>query len=156
MASRLYSRARDLLADHGAEEVKTLGDGIVLRCGDAAAAIALGLRLVRECEAEPGFPPLRAGIHSGSAVRRDGEWYGRALNVASRLCSVAGGGEVLVSDAALGEAGDLRKVELGDRRLHWLRNVTEPVAARLVSVRHCGRGRLRITPPLALFARRTA
>jgi class 3 adenylate cyclase len=62
-------------------------------------------------------------------VHRDGDWYGATVNVASRLCSAAGGGEVLVSDATAGAIG-LRDVRLGEPRLHWLKNVVEPVAAR--------------------------
>jgi adenylate cyclase len=69
-------------------------------------------------------------VHTGSAIGHEGDWYGRAVNVASRLCSVAAGGEVLVSEATLAAAGELPAVSVGERRLHWLKNVTEPVAAR--------------------------
>jgi class 3 adenylate cyclase len=70
------------------------------------------------------------GVHSGSAISQDGDWYGRAVNVASRLCSVAAGGEVLVSESTLAAASEMPRVSVGERRLHWLKNVTEPVAAR--------------------------
>jgi class 3 adenylate cyclase len=72
---------------------------------------------------------LRIGVHTGTAVLRDGDWYGSAVNVASRLCSAAGGGEVLVSDTTRGAAGELEGIELGDRPLHWLKHVPEPVIA---------------------------
>jgi class 3 adenylate cyclase len=77
-------------------------------------------------------------MHTGPAVSREGDWYGSTVNVAARLCAAAGGGEVLISEATREAAGRLRKVTLGDRRLHWLRNVTEPVPARLASERLCG------------------
>jgi hypothetical protein len=38
-----------------------------------------------------------------------------------------------VSEATAQAAGRVRGIELGERRLHWLKNVTEPVAARLAS-----------------------
>jgi class 3 adenylate cyclase len=63
-------------------------------------------------------------------VSRDGDWYGSAVNVASRLCSAAGGAEVLVSEEAVLAAGTMDGVALGERRLHWLKNVPEPIAAR--------------------------
>lgn len=135
VALGLYARARKLLPRYTAEEVKTLGDGVVLRCDHPAEAIDLGLRLVEELEGEPDFPSVRVGVHTGSAVRRQGDWYGRAVNVAARLCTAAAGGEVLVSETTLRSAGELRKLELSERRLHWLRNVTEPVAARSASRR---------------------
>jgi class 3 adenylate cyclase len=69
-------------------------------------------------------------MHTGPAVERGGDWYGATVNVASRLCSAAGGGEVLVSETTAKAAGTLREVRLGDARMHWLKNVVEPVAAR--------------------------
>ena len=140
VALALYDRVRELLPDYEAEELKTLGDGVVLRCDDAARGIALGVRIVEEIESMPEFPPVRVGIHTGSAVERQGEWYGRTVNVSARLCTAASGGEVLVSEQARGAAGRLPKVEFGERRLHWLRNVTEPIAAHVASPRVASSG----------------
>jgi adenylate cyclase len=130
VGAALQRHARELAGPHGAEVVKAMGDAAMLRCGDPAAAIRLALCLVAQVEADPRLPPVRVGIHSGSAVSHDGDWYGRAVNVASRLCSVAAGGEVLVSEETLGRAGGQSAISVGERRLHWLKNVTEPVAAR--------------------------
>jgi adenylate cyclase len=135
VALGLYRRVRELVPRYRAEELKTLGDGVVLRCDEAADAIALGLEMVDELESIPAFPPIRVGIHSGPAVQRQGEWYGRTVNVAARLCSAASGGEVLVSEEARSAAGRLARVDFGERRLHWLRNVTEPIAAHVASMR---------------------
>jgi adenylate cyclase len=135
VALGFYERVRALLPRYRAEELKTLGDGVALRCDRAANGIALAVRIVDELGSLPGFPPVRVGVHTGPAVQRQGEWYGRTVNVAARLCSAAGGGEVLVSEQACGIAGRLPKVEFGERRLHWLRNVTEPIAAHVASVR---------------------
>jgi class 3 adenylate cyclase len=57
------------------------------------------------------------------------------VNLASRLCAAAAGGQVLASDRTVAAAGRLREVELGEQRLHWLKNVTEPVAAHPVALR---------------------
>jgi class 3 adenylate cyclase len=137
VALELQRRVRALLPGFGGEEVKALGDGIMLRCSDAAAAIRLGLQIVSTLEEDPSFPLVRIGIHSGEAVAHDGDWYGRTVNVAARLCAVAPGGEVLVSDETRTAAGKMRKVEFGERRLHWLRNVTEPVATFTARERSC-------------------
>jgi class 3 adenylate cyclase len=137
VAEQLYASVRALLAAHGAEEVKTLGDALMLRCDDAERAIRLGLRIVGDLEEIPGFPPVRVGMHTGPAVERNGDWYGNTVNVASRLCSAAGGGAVLVSEATAEAAGPLRKVELAERELHWLKNVREPVAARSARDQAC-------------------
>ncbi len=131
----LQRRVHGLLAEHSAEHVKSLGDGLMLRCGEASAAVRLGLRVVEEMTGEASAPPVRVGIHSGPAVSREGDWYGRTVNVAARLCAVAPGGEVMVSETTRRAAGEISGVEWGERELHWLRNVSEPVGTYLVSVR---------------------
>jgi adenylate cyclase len=133
VALEFYDRIRELVEEHRTEEVKTIGDAMMLRADDPALAIRLGLRIVSELEAVEGFPPVRVGLHTGPAVSRRGDWYGTTVNVAARLCSAAGGGEVLVSETTHSAAGALRDVALDEQRLHWLKNVTEPVAARLAS-----------------------
>jgi class 3 adenylate cyclase len=127
----LQSRVRALLPHHRAEQVKTIGDGLMLRCDDPCDAILLGLRLVGDPEADS--PALRVGIHTGSALANDGDWYGRTVNVAARLCAVAPGGEVLVSEATREAAGEIPGVQWGGRELHWLRNVSEPVSTYCVT-----------------------
>jgi adenylate cyclase len=135
VAASLQGHIRRLSSEHGGEVVKAMGDAAMLRCGDPTAAIRLGLCLAADVESDPDLPPVRIGIHSGSAVASEGDWYGRAVNVAARLCTVAAGGEVLVSEATLSCAQDLTRVEVGERRLHWLKNVTEPVAAHAAELR---------------------
>ena len=134
VAAALQFRVRRVAEDHEVEVVKAMGDAAMARCGDPAAAIRFALTLMEEVESDPELPPVRVGVHSGTAVPHDGDWYGRAVNVASRLCSVAAGGEVLVSESTLAAAGNLRRIKVGERRLHWLKNVTEPVAARATEV----------------------
>jgi class 3 adenylate cyclase len=129
----LQRRARELLDDHGAEQVKTIGDGLMLRVQEPECAIKLGLRLVEGLASQPDFPPVRVGIHTGPALANDGDYYGRTVNVAARLCAVAPGGEVMVSEQTRQAAGAVRQVRWGGRELHWLRNVPEPVPTYLAA-----------------------
>jgi adenylate cyclase len=135
VALDFYARVRRRLREFGAEEVKTIGDALMLRASRAGDAVALGVAIVDDLAALPGFPAVRVGVHTGPAVTRAGDWYGTTVNVAARLCAAAGGGEVLVSEATHAAAGPLRRVEFGERRLHWLKNVSEPFPARLVTAR---------------------
>lgn len=129
----MQRRVRALLSHHGAEEVKSIGDGVMLRCGDPRKAVTLGLTLVRKLDEGDGLPPARVGIHTGPALSNDGDWYGRTVNVAARLCAVAPGGEVMVSEATRQAVGEIPGVSWGSRELHWLRNVSEPVPTYVVS-----------------------
>ena len=97
LSAAFFAEARALLPTHHAQEVKTLGDAMIIRCESAADAIGLAQRLVREVGARHGFPSVRVGMHSGRAVERDGDWFGAAVNLAARVSGAAAGGEVLMS-----------------------------------------------------------
>jgi class 3 adenylate cyclase len=137
VAVSFCAAVRRLVRDRRAEEVKTMGDALMLRCDDPGLAIRLGLEIVEEMERLDGMPPVRVGMHTGPAVGRDGDWYGATVNVAARLCAAAGGGEVLVSEETRRAAGRLRSVRLGEPRLHWLKNVARPVSARVAEGHRC-------------------
>jgi len=78
--------------------VKTIGDAAMLVSEDNEALVQTALELVaRADDAREGFPQLRAGVACGPALNRGGDWYGRPVNVASRVTSVARPGSVLVT-----------------------------------------------------------
>ncbi len=133
VALDFYRRVRSLLPEHSAEEVKTIGDGIMIRCDEPALAVKLGLRIVTELAEVEGFPPVRVGMHTGAAVERDGDWYGATVNVAARLCAAAGGGEVLVSDSVMEEISEDDHLEFENIGQVKLKGFDEP--RRLCRVR---------------------
>ncbi|HYY80951.1 MAG TPA: adenylate/guanylate cyclase domain-containing protein [Actinomycetes bacterium] len=118
---------RRLLAEHQADEVKTIGDALMLRAGDAAAAIRLGLRIVHDVGAQHGFPLVRVGMHTGPAVERAGDWFGTTVNLAARVSAAASGGEALLTAATRTAAGEVAGVELRERGRWTFRNVSRPV-----------------------------
>jgi len=138
LAAGFFEDARALLGEHAADEVKTMGDAMMLRCDSASEAIGLALRLVQEVGARHGFPSVRVGLHTGPAVERDGDWFGATVNLAARVSGAAAGGEVLVTGASAaaagapdgGELGGVhphRNVVLHPRGRRTLHNVGEPV-----------------------------
>ena len=83
---------------HDGKIVKRLGDGVMLHFADPAQAVAAARELVAGA-ADAGLPPARVGIDSGPVVFRDGDYYGRTVNLAARIAEHAGPGDVLVSGA---------------------------------------------------------
>ena len=77
--------------------VKMIGDAAMLVSPEAPPLMELALDLVAAAEADEAFPVLRAGLASGSALNRWGDWYGRPVNLASRVCSRARPGSVLIT-----------------------------------------------------------
>jgi adenylate cyclase len=110
---------------HDAHVIKTLGDAVMVRVADPSEAVEAGLRIVA-CALAADDPPVRVGIHYGPAVECDGDFFGAAVNVAARVASLAGPGEVLLTDAVAREAHPrgLALQSLGERTL---RNVGDPV-----------------------------
>jgi class 3 adenylate cyclase len=126
---------RDLLARHRGREVKTIGDGFLatfdgtgrgLRC---AAEIVKGARGLGLDE--------RAGVHTGEVELRGSDIAGLAVTIASRVCDLAGPGEVLVTrtvtDQVVGSGMEF--VDRGERELKGV-----PGQWRLFGVKNLGHG----------------
>jgi class 3 adenylate cyclase len=62
-----------LLGEHGAEQVKTLGDAVMARVDDAADAVQLGVRVIEDVSERHGALGVRVGLNTGPAVERDGD-----------------------------------------------------------------------------------
>jgi adenylate cyclase len=81
--------------------VKLIGDAAMLVSTDAAAMVEAALRMVEAADEEGDeFPRLRAGIAHGSVHVQAGDYYGRPVNLASRLTGIAKPGSVLLDTAA--------------------------------------------------------
>jgi class 3 adenylate cyclase len=107
------------------EAVKLLGDGIMFHFRDPAQAVASGLDLVVRAE-ELGLPPARLGINAGPVVFRDGDYFGRTVNVAARIADYARPKEVLVSAAVVEHAsGEAAFEPIGEI---VLKGLSEPVS----------------------------
>lgn len=125
-AAEFFDTVRSLLPEHDAEEVKVIGDAVLLRVVDAAQAAGLAERIVWDHGPRHRALGVRVGMHTGTAVRRAGDWFGSAVNIASRVADLADAGDVLCTAAtrqALGAAVPLRA-----RGEQTFRNLVEPIA----------------------------
>jgi class 3 adenylate cyclase/YHS domain-containing protein len=122
-----FTVARELLADAGANEVKTIGDALMLEIPDAANAVKLGVTLATEVGVRHGFPTVRVGMHTGPALRRDDDWFGATVNLAARVSGAATGGQALLTSATRDAAGPIAGVAIGAHGRRELRHVADPV-----------------------------
>lgn len=97
VAAQLASLVKDLSRRRGGSPIRWLGDGGMFHFRDPSRAVDAGLDMVEQSPAI-GLPPAHIGIHAGPVIFQDGDVYGRTVNIASRLASVAQAGEVVVSD----------------------------------------------------------
>jgi adenylate cyclase len=105
VAERLEEMAT-AVAEPPVRLVKTIGDAAMLVSTEAAAMTDAALHLIKASEEEgEEFPQLRAGIARGHALAQTGDYYGRPVNLASRITAIAKPGSVLVDEAAKAAAG---------------------------------------------------
>jgi adenylate cyclase len=126
LARRLEELAENV-AEGPVRLVKMIGDAAMLVSRDPQALVEAVTGLVEAVTDEgDGFPPLRAGVAFGEAVGRGGDWYGRPVNLASRLTAVARPESVLGSEALRDVVGDdaWRWSFAGKRRLKGIRDET--------------------------------
>jgi adenylate cyclase len=107
-----------------ARVVKTIGDEVMVVGADPSALIdwAVGFQELNAGQR----PQPRIGVHAGDALYRDGDYYGRAVNLAARVGARAAGGEVLVTDVVVAAAGDHLVFEpIGEVKLKGFSEATE-------------------------------
>lgn len=100
--------------------VKTIGDAAMLVSPHAGALLDVALELVRMADGEgEDFPRLRAGLATGEALHRAGDWYGSPVNLASRVTSIARPGSVVATQATHDAATAEAEAAGDDTRWRW-------------------------------------
>src|SRR6266436_9401533 len=117
---------RAVVEAHRGRVIKTTGDGIYAAFADAANCVEAAIA-IQQSVADPAATagmalPVRCGLHAGSALERDNEFFGSTINRAARIMSLAYGAQVLASQAVADLAADRLPVgtslrDLGDVRL---------------------------------------
>jgi class 3 adenylate cyclase/pimeloyl-ACP methyl ester carboxylesterase len=90
---------RELLAEHGGTEVKTMGDGFMASFASVTTAMDCAIALQRAFAAREGEPlQIRVGLNAGEPIEEDGDLFGAAVILASRVCARADAGEILIPE----------------------------------------------------------
>ena len=100
-----------------ARVIKTIGDEVMIVGPDPGALTDWSVGFQQLWDERP---TPRIGVHTGVALYRDGDYFGRDVNLAARVVARARGGEVLVSDSVMDEIRDddhLRFENIGQVKL---------------------------------------
>ncbi|MDE1854068.1 MAG: hypothetical protein KGI38_10055 [Thaumarchaeota archaeon] len=135
LALKLLRKHRDfvrpVLARHEGREVKTMGDAFLVEFPSALAAtkcaIDLEKSLQRFNEGKKDKVRIRVGIHVGDVVHEGGDVYGDAVNIASRIESLAENGGVCVSQQAYDQVRNKVPFRFSKLGFHELKNVSFPI-----------------------------
>ena len=102
MAMRLADLATQVMATHRGRVVKLLGDGVLMHFPDVVEAVEVALEVLDRLGASD-LPPGHVGVAHGPIVARDGDIFGRTVNLAARISDVAPSGELYIP-ASTGQA----------------------------------------------------
>jgi adenylate cyclase len=127
LAIEFASSVAALAAEHDAELIKRVGDAVMVRGSCARKTVELGLRIHSELTRKQGFPRVHAGVHTGVAVERGGDWWGTTVNLASRVANEAAAGELLLTEATKAAAGDLANANLRGLGARRFKNISKTV-----------------------------
>jgi class 3 adenylate cyclase len=128
-----FSILRTAVNNHRGEEVKTLGDGLMVSFASALSAVACAREMQRSfasyAQSSPGQGRgLRIGLNAGEVTRADDDYFGTPVVVAKRLCDRAAAGQTIVSDVVrvlVGSRGEYRFTALGALELKGLKDPVE-------------------------------
>ena len=117
-----FNVLRQAIGRTGGTEVKSIGDALMVSYPAAADAIAGAVAMQQGVDlhnrrSDGARLAMRIGISAGDATFEDDDWFGTPVVEASRLCTAAEGGQILVTDIV--------RVLAGSRAEHELRLVGE-------------------------------
>jgi adenylate cyclase len=124
-----FVEAVEITLPEEARIIKTIGDEVMIVGSDPATLTdwAVGFQSM---QSERPLP--RIGIHYGWAIYRDGDYYGRDVNIAARVAARSAGGEVLLTKPVVDHAGSHLEFErIAEVRL---KGFTEPTEIFLASI----------------------
>jgi len=134
LATKLATLVRGSSREHDGQPVKWLGDGVMFYFPNPGDGVSAALDMVEGLPAA-GLPPAHVGIHAGPVVFQEGDYFGRTVNIASRIAEYARPGEVLVSQEVV-DATDLDGLSVTAIGPIELKGVSQPL--NLHSVRRLG------------------
>jgi YVTN family beta-propeller protein len=134
LASRFAALVREAITATGGEVLELRGDEALCVFPSARqalrAAAELQVRFRQRPEGQPIFPlGVGIGLAAGEAVPVEGGYRGASLNLAARLCSLAGPGQIIASETVTSLAGAVDRLRFVERRAVRVKGIERPVRA---------------------------
>ena len=130
---------RDALRDHRGKEIKHTGDGIMASFdapGDAVdAAVQIQTRVIDHNQRWPRLPmALRVGMNTGEPIVEENDYFGATVQIAARICAVAGAGQIWLSDTTRDLVPSSKPYDFFNHGPRTLKGVGEPLTLYEVAV----------------------
>jgi len=105
-----------------------IGDEVLIVSTDPINLLDTAIELVKNIEREPEFLTVHIGINTGEVIEHEGNYFGSAINLCSRISSYSRGGQILCSMATVNEVKNSKKhqfIKVGDIKF---KNVSKAVS----------------------------
>lgn len=118
-----------------------IGDCAFIVYPNPVAAIQSCAAIYRKVGQLREFPVLRTGLHHGSALFKNGRYFGTTINLAARVAAQAKGGEVLATGAVVEllrdhHVDEIEIIHIGHVTLKNIPKATDLYTLRLSNVMH--------------------
>lgn len=129
---------RPIFSRYGGREVKTMGDAFLVEFDSALEATKCSIEMQKALhqhnERTEEKLLVRIGIHVGDVIHRKGDVLGDAVNIASRIVSLADGGDVCISEQVYDQIRNKVALRLAKLESRNLKNVTFPIGVYRVQL----------------------
>jgi class 3 adenylate cyclase len=121
-----FAQIREIAEANDGVLVKTMGDGAMLAFGAAEEAVRSAIEIMRVALPEAGEDPIRirAGVHTGEAVRNEDDYFGQTVNRTARIAAAARPGQILVSEVVKALVADQTDIPLGPGLVFELKGIS--------------------------------
>lgn len=133
---RLIERVKaDILPALGGTIIRSLGDGLLLEFQEPRAAIDAAFAIQQLCrQLNAGVSAgshivLRIGIETGGVLITEHDVFGNSINLATRLCTLAGPGEIVVSAGVREQITATLDADIEDLGECYLKHLRNPIRA---------------------------
>ena len=150
-----FGLLRTVATAHSGQEVKNLGDGLMVAFASAVNAVSCAIAIqqaVHRHNARQGDTRLsvRVGLNIGEPIRDEDDYFGTPVVVAKRLCDEAEGGQILASELLRELVGSRGGFAYRSRGSLTLKGISKPLAACEVLWEPEAERRIALPPSFAL------
>ena len=117
---------KPIIEELGGRWIKELGDGVLASFPSVSNAVYAAIKIQDTCNQAKDFE-LRIGIHLGEVVFENDDIFGDAVNIASRLQTLAPPGGIFVSESVQRDLSNKKDIQSEFVRIENLKNVKDPI-----------------------------